>query len=120
MFGMSTAAEMNDGCVSEEANFEEVVTTEKPVLSKGWSWLLTFSFLSCLGVLFISAVELKIILISVSASLILVSLYKIIGYDGEVNRWYAENPHLIPEKKSRRGKSKGKKNIKARTISIKK
>ena len=90
---------------------------EKPSIQKYWSYLLCFSLLSCLGVLFIPAIELKIVMLSISISLIIISLNKIISHDSELTQWYKENPDQIPDKMK---KKKYRSSAKARTISIKK
>lgn len=101
---------MSDYAENIEENEGKEVRVTKPKLNKYWSYLLTFSLLSLLGVLFIQATEIKIAMISVSVSLIIVSLNKIISHDKVVADWYRENPDKIPEKMKKKRYRKTAKN----------
>ena len=101
---------MSDYAENIENSEGNEVSARKPKLNKYWSYALTFSLLALLGVLFIQATEIKIGLLSISVSLIIVSLNKIISYDKVLADWYRENPDKIPDrmKKKKYRKSRRK------------
>ena len=112
-----------DELVDQSPMIEEtpIEMSVKPTLSKGWPLLLVVAFLSCVALLFISEIEWKIVTASVSLSLIVIALSKIFGHDKALNDWRALYAAQMPVEEEEQAKPLlKKKNIRKRTVSLKK